>query len=365
MNSIGIRNETLKNCCLAFQNRPEFTSSVVQFTAAIGMANLLNADLPSDDEDDLDFDAVEEAKRIGEHDDEGAGGRKRKARGGARRRVRGAGGIGEEDEGGEGEDAEDLAEARKASKELEANKAKAGAAWSLLSGLGGSGAAAGGPKDTEGVVKGSVGGVGRVGGKTAAADLDALCMGIAKKKKDQAKNKKGDTSWMRQMGIAGGSTAGNSKTPKVSGEEIAAKAMAAVKEASAGSVLTSSTGMIKISETRRFAGKNITVEREVAKESRDAQRAQANPAGKKKEGLDAVLEQIAPAKKVTVMDKSKSDWKEFKTKDDQILEELEAHKKSGATYLGKKDFLAAADVKQYEKERDLKLGADVRNRGRL
>lgn len=332
------------------------------------MANLLNADLPSDDEDDLDFDAVEEAKRIGEHDDEGAGGRKRKARGGARRRVRGAGGIGEEDEGDEGdegEDAEDLAEARKASKDLEANKAKAGAAWSLLSGLGGSGAAAGGPKDTEGVVKGSVGGVGRVGGKTAAADLDALCMGIAKKKKDQAKNKKGDTSWMRQMGIAGGSTAGNSKKPKVSGEEIAAKAMAAVKEASAGSVLTSSTGMIKISETRRFAGKNITVEREVAKESRDAQRAQANPAGKKKEGLDAVLEQIAPAKKVTVMDKSKSDWKEFKTKDDQILEELEAHKKSGATYLGKKDFLAAADVKQYEKERDLKLGADVRNRGRL
>ena len=134
------------------------------------------------------------------------------------------------------------------------------------------------------------------------------------------------------MGISGGSSKSNaskSNKSKVSAEEIAAKAMAAVKEATASSVLTSATGMIKISETRRFAGKNITVEREVSKESRDAKRAQANPVGKKKEGLDAVLEQIAPAKKVTVMDKSKSDWKEFKTTDDQILEELEAHKKSG------------------------------------
>ena len=37
------------------------------------MANLLNAELPSDDEDDLDFDEIAEAKLIGEHDDEGGG----------------------------------------------------------------------------------------------------------------------------------------------------------------------------------------------------------------------------------------------------------------------------------------------------
>ena len=40
---------------------------------SIAMANLLNAELPSDDEDDLDFDEVAEAKLIGEHDDEGGG----------------------------------------------------------------------------------------------------------------------------------------------------------------------------------------------------------------------------------------------------------------------------------------------------
>jgi len=138
-----------------------------------------------------------------------------------------------------------------------------------------------------------------------------------------------------------------------------------VKEATASSVVANASGMITIAETRRFAGKNITVEREVAKGSRDAKLAAANPVGRKKAGLDAVLDQIAPAKKVTVMDKSKSDWKEFKTNDDQVLEELEAHKKSGATYIEKKDFLLAADVKQYEKERDARLGSDVRNRGRL
>ena len=151
----------------------------------------------------------------------------------------------------------------------------------------------------------------------------------------------------------------------IPGDTILRAGWAAVKEATASSVLTNASGMITIAETRRFAGKNITVEREVAKGSRDAKLAAANPVGRKKEGLDAVLDQIAPAKKVTVMDKSKSDWKEFKTNDDQVLEELEAHKKSGATYIEKKDFLLAADVKQYEKERDAGLGSDVRNRGRL
>ena len=326
------------------------------------MANLLNAELPSDDEDDLDFDAVEEAKRIGEHDDEGGAKSKKKAASRKRGRIRGAGAIDvgmndEEDEAESDEDAETLAEARKALKEQEANKAKAGDAWSVLAGLSG-------PSKVMNAGSKGKGEAARTK-KAVTTDIDALCMGIAKKKKEQAKSKKGDTSWMRQMGISGGSSANKSTKAKVSAEEIAARAMAEVKEATAGSVLTNASGMITISETRRFAGKNITVEREVAKGSRDAKRALANPVGRKKEGLDAVLEQIAPAKKVTVMDKSKSDWKDFKTKDEHVLEELEAHKKSGATYLEKKDFLAAADVKQYEKERDLKLGADVRNRGRL
>ena len=81
--------------------------------------------------------------------------------------------------------------------------------------------------------------------------------------------------------------------------------------------------------------------------------------------LDAVLESLTQAKKVTVLDKSRLDWKDFKKTDDAVEEELEAHKRSGATYLEKKAFLGRADLAEYERERDQKLASDVRNRGRL
>ena len=277
---------------------------------------------------------------------------------------------------GDDDDEEDLVEARKALKEQEANKTKAGDAWSLLTGLTGGSSGSGrgggskGASDKRQKTGASDASTVKAANGATSTDLDALCRSIAKKKKEQAKNKGCDTSWMRQMGIVGRTAAATKSKSKTTtktntAEEIAAEAMSAVKEATASSVLANASGMITIAETRRFAGKNITVEREVAKGSRDAKLAAANPVGRKKAGLDAVLDQIAPAKKVTVMDKSKSDWKEFKTNDDQVLEELEAHKKSGATYIEKKDFLLAADVKQYEKERDARLGSDVRNRGRL
>jgi hypothetical protein len=48
-----------------------------------------------------------------------------------------------------------------------------------------------------------------------------------------------------------------------------------------------------------------------------------------------------------------------------VEEELEAYKRSGGQYLDKVDFLKRAELAEYEKERDLRLGADVRSRGRL
>ena len=49
----------------------------------------------------------------------------------------------------------------------------------------------------------------------------------------------------------------------------------------------------------------------------------------------------------------------------QIEEELEDYKKSGDKYLGKVDFLKRAELREYEKERDQRLGSNMRNRGRL
>ena len=49
----------------------------------------------------------------------------------------------------------------------------------------------------------------------------------------------------------------------------------------------------------------------------------------------------------------------------QVDDELEAYKKSNDKYLDKVDFLKRAELRQYEKERDARLGGDIRSRGRL
>ena len=67
---------------------------------------------------------------------------------------------------------------------------------------------------------------------------------------------------------------------------------------------------------------------------------------------------------MNVLDKSRSDWGEVK-KDNKVEAELEEYKKSGDKYLDRQDFLKRAELREYEKERDQRLGADVRNRGRL
>eukprot|EP00891_Asterochloris_glomerata_P004077 jgi/Astpho2/4077/gw1.00063.315.1_t len=51
------------------------------------------------------------------------------------------------------------------------------------------------------------------------------------------------------------------------------------------------------------------------------------------------------------------DWGDFKSTDTQIEEELEDYKKSGDKYLEKVDFLKRAELREYEKERDQRLGS--------
>lgn len=296
------------------------------------MTSFMAADLPSEDEEDQDF--VPD-----EVDPENVDNKKKK--GSRTKRIRGAAVAGGDFELGGGEEEEEQESVRK-KQNMEKRQARANDAWEKLN-----------------ASKSKAGSV---------VDVESLCQHASKnkkKKKEQAK-----TEWMRQLGMLTDRTkpVDTHKTASASGvskvsDEVAAKALAAVKDATASSVLTNQSGMIMIEEKRRFAGKNITVQRQVTKDSKQAEasKKQQNKVG----GLDAVLEQIAPTKKVTVMDKSMSDWKQYKDKDEKVLEELEVHKKSGGTYLEKKDFLAAADVKAYEKERDARLASDVRNRGRL
>jgi hypothetical protein len=59
------------------------------------------------------------------------------------------------------------------------------------------------------------------------------------------------------------------------------------------------------------------------------------------------------------------DWKEYKSTDENVEEELEQHKRSGNQYLDKQEFLKRAELREYEIERDKRLASDVRLRGRL
>ena len=312
------------------------------------MASFMAAQLPSDDEEDLDFNPDVEVDT--DEEDARKKALKSKKNASVKKRGRGAGGIGfdENEEEEEESDAEEEGDCKRSGKEQAEAKAKADDVWAVLQGK----------RDVVDEIKAKKSGRG-----TSVAALEAMCHAVEKSSssKGKKKMKNGNRDWMKQLGLAGGKKKNKSKDSGMSTDEIAQKALAAVKDATASSLLTNMNGMITIEETRRFAGQNITVQREVEKDSKAAKRS-TKP---KKEGLDAVLEQIAPTKKVTVMDKSKSDWKDFKSNDDRVLEELEAHKKSGGTFLEKKDFLAAADLKAYEKERDARLGSDVRNRGRL
>lgn len=173
---------------------------------------------------------------------------------------------------------------------------------------------------------------------------------------------------MKQLGLAPSS---KPQKPKDT-TSVAAAALAAAKTA-ASATAAQQYGMVTVTETRRFAGKTVTVQRDVDANSKEAAKAgvgvgaaSGSGAGSKKNsGLDAVLESLAQAKKVTVLDKSKLDWKDYKKADGTIDEELEAHKRSGTTYLEKQEFLSKADVAEYERERDQRLASDVRNRGRL
>jgi hypothetical protein len=73
----------------------------------------------------------------------------------------------------------------------------------------------------------------------------------------------------------------------------------------------------------------------------------------------------APRRQVNVLDKTKMDWQDYKAADTAVEEELEAHKRSGAQYLDRQEFLKRTELREYELERDKRLAADVRTRGRL
>ncbi|VVA41823.1 PREDICTED: craniofacial development [Prunus dulcis] len=136
---------------------------------------------------------------------------------------------------------------------------------------------------------------------------------------------------------------------------LAAAALVEVKDAAAAA---SGRGKVEITEVRDFAGQEIEYKKLVDADSKEASEKAKAPAAS---AVDAVLEQIKKKQKLSVLDKTKKDWGEFK-EEKGLDEELDAYKKSSNQYLDKVNFLQRADFREFERERDARLALQSKRR---
>ncbi|CAI9117172.1 OLC1v1018518C2 [Oldenlandia corymbosa var. corymbosa] len=130
-------------------------------------------------------------------------------------------------------------------------------------------------------------------------------------------------------------------------KKLAAAALQAVKDAAAAAT---GHGKVEVTEVRDFAGEEVEVKKLVDANS-DKGKASVGPVS----AVDAVLEQIRKKPKLSVLDKTKKDWGEYKDENKGVEEELETYKKSSNQYLDKVSFLQRADYREFERERDARL----------
>jgi len=144
--------------------------------------------------------------------------------------------------------------------------------------------------------------------------------------------------------------------------KLAREAMKAAKTSRKVHKIKEHEGLKAVIEKRDFAGMVMEVEKtykEGSKEARDAEEKE-NLKGQKMSGLDALIAKIEKSKKMSVLDKTKMDWKKVKDANEDIDEELEIHRKSKNTYTEQQSFLQQAEYREYEKERDARLAANAR-----
>ncbi|XP_076925514.1 uncharacterized protein LOC143588384 [Bidens hawaiensis] len=139
--------------------------------------------------------------------------------------------------------------------------------------------------------------------------------------------------------------------------KVAAAALSAAKDA-ANMAALAGRGKVEVREVRDFAGESIEVKKLV--DANMAESLEKEKAGNSS-AVDAILEQIKKKPKLSVLDKTKKDWGEFK-EENRLDEELETYKKSGNKYLDKVSFLERADYRQFERERDARLAVQAKRK---
>ena len=180
--------------------------------------------------------------------------------------------------------------------------------------------------------------------------------------RDDADGDGGERKRGRGGGRKGGSkSTGKKKSVKAMESEaserlraVARKALESTKEATRLKAEENARFM----ETRNFAGKMVEVETEFVEGTKEAKAHTKRVEMLAKGGIDAVLAELMQPKKLTVMDKTKADWRNVKDGDSELQEDLQHHQRGGRTYREQQDFLQQADFREYELERDARLAAN-------
>lgn len=146
-------------------------------------------------------------------------------------------------------------------------------------------------------------------------------------------------------------------------KRLAAAAISAVRDATSAAAATAAAGRgkIEITEVRDFAGEEIEMKRLVDANSKEAAE-KAKVLGAPPSALDNILEQIKKKPKLSVLDKTKKDWGEFKEETKGLEDELDAYKKSSNQYLDKVCFLQRTDMREFERDRDTRLASQAKRR---
>ncbi|KAK3086299.1 hypothetical protein FSP39_016502 [Pinctada imbricata] len=127
---------------------------------------------------------------------------------------------------------------------------------------------------------------------------------------------------------------------------------------------------VTITKEFDFAGEVVKVTKDIDVSSKEGQKelkrlekSEEKSSGAKKPvgGLGSVLNKINRKEKMSTLDKSKLDWETFKTKEG-ISEELQIHNRGKQGYIERMQFLNRTDQRQFEIERDLRLGTSSSKR---
>jgi hypothetical protein len=172
-----------------------------------------------------------------------------------------------------------------------------------------------------------------------------------KKKKKKAISKKSMRKKKILSDIFGGSSIA-SKLMETSGSTLAAHGSSKRRSVPLPTLETK-----VVTETKRFAGQHIQIQRTVVeavgvggKDGTDGKTLSSQAAKPSAGGIDSVLSQIAGPQKISTMTKTNADWDTFKDKTG-INDELTEKAEGKDAYLVKQDFLQRVDQRRFEQEK--------------